>query len=688
MLDLEDAVRFVVARGSLMGSLPAGGKMAALGTGVEQVRRWIQGREADVSIASINAPDAVVISGRAEAVDAIMDLAREAGLRVTPLEVSHAFHSPLMDPILGDLSRVAASMRVMQAGLPVISNVTGDFHVGSVDPEYWSNHVRQPVLFHAGMEKIINAGASLLVEIGPHPALTPAVATSFDTSRVQPVPTLRRDGKDFTNLLGALAQLYANGAALNLNRLFWSPRYQRVSLPLYPFRRDRHWVARNESLHRGLDSHAETLPDLPGLHPLLGVAVARTSRRTVFQVDLSVTSPWTDHRVLGNTVFPGTAYLDMAVRAYAATCGQTWQEALIKDVVFERPLILAYRKPKSVSIVLEQESHGSGEAQFSIAAAENKVDVYARGRIVPSDAKAGESAFTRPAPKRPADVQIGPFYGELRKIGLEYGAKFANVRELWLGQAGSGEAFGRICSYAFGDNPEPDPLRNAVLLDGCLHVFGAAMNRLSQNGHEGAYVPSSIESVTFWKELPAQVWSQARVNMLANGLAALADIRVLDDAGEVLAEFKGLELRHVASLSEGKASSANTPGTGLINKSRAELIEFLRASPRDEQVRELARWLTAEIRDTMGQAADGIDIDSLPASTAFVEIGLDSLLVTELQRRIQQKLEFRFKPMQGLDYQRIDSMAEYLLDTVLAASLQREPMAVAAGVSAEISEGA
>jgi len=92
----------------------------------------------------------------------------------------------------------------------------------------------------------------------------------------------------------------------------------------------------------------------------------------------------------------------------------------------------------------------------------------------------------------------------------------------------------------------------------------------------------------------------------------------------------------------------------------------------------LGKWLTAEIKDTMGQAAEGLNLDNLPASTAFLEIGLDSLLVTELQRRIQEKLEFRFKPMQGLDYQSIESLAEYVHDEVLSSDLQAE--AASAGI--------
>jgi acyl carrier protein len=273
---------------------------------------------------------------------------------------------------------------------------------------------------------------------------------------------------------------------------------------------------------------------------------------------------------------------------------------------------------------------------------------------------------------------VGPFYGELRQSGLEYGATFSNAREIWYGAEGSGRAVGRVAFARFGENIPSEPFDNAVLLDACLHVFGAAFKRLAVDGHQGAYVPASIQRVAMRRELPPQVWSEVSLAAKGDGQAALANIRILNDAGEDLVDLIDLELRHTDSLLAGK-SVGRTAGpvaagfAGLAAKSRAELIELLRPLSKAQRVRELSKWLTAEIKDTMGQAAEGLDLESLPPNAAFLEIGLDSLLVTELQRRIQEKLAFRFKPMQGLDYQTIETMAEYLHDEVLAGELNAEP---------------
>jgi acyl transferase domain-containing protein len=667
MLTLEDAVKFVVARGRLMGQLPRGGKMLAVDATPAQVREWIEGHEADVGIATINGPQAVVVSGTAAAVDAVAQRARGAGTRMKELAVSHAFHSPLMEPILGELGTLAASLRVAPAKLPVVSNVTGDFHADSIRGDYWSTHVRQPVLFHDGMCKIINAGCSLLIEVGPHPALIPAIASAFDTSKARCVATLQRDQQDVTHLLETLATLFVSGIPLNLDRLFWSPVYRRVSLPLYPFRRDRHWL---RSAPRSVPV-SDQRPQLPAdLHPLLGRAASVEARRVVFESSLATTSPWVDHRVLGSTVFPGTAYLDMAARALAATHGQPWHSAVLREVVFERPLTLAYGKPKKLRLTLDGPlGNGAGEAGFAIAAAgTGGTENHCRGKIASAPGTAERVALDEELNGRDAKLDTGRFYAELRQRGLEYGASFATIRELWVGKPGTGEAVGRITASALEEVADY-PFAHVVLLDGCLQVFGAALRTLGGSEDRTAFIPASIQSMTLRGPLPFQVWAHVSVRQSGDGRAAVARIRVLTDGGEVVGDIDGLELRHKASLTTATAqpgtASAAQPRDGLRSPSRAELVEQLRGMPGEKRNGALTKWLASEVKDILGQRAADMDLDNLDPSLAFVEIGLDSLLVTELQRRIQEKLEFRFQPMQGLDYQSIESLAGYILDEVL-----------------------
>jgi acyl transferase domain-containing protein len=403
--------------------------------------------------------------------------------------------------------------------------------------------------------------------------------------------------------------------------------------------------------------------------------VSRSSQKVVFETGLKTTSPWTDHRVLDSTIFPGAGYVEMAARGFAAISGQSWQAAVVKDMTFEQPLLLSYREEKKVTLTLEQTANGKGDTKFIIAAGDGSV-IYSRGRVALSKAKQEQVQMEAELSGRESEMKVGVFYGELRSRGLEYGARFANVRELWLGPSGSGEAFGRVMNTPTGNGR--DPFNNAVMLDGCLQVFGAALATLDGMNQPGAYVPASVQAISFSDDLPEQVWSHVKITADANGRGVLVTIRVLNEAGKVVAKFENLELRRIMSLAFGKNGSARRTSGNQIFKSRAHAVELLRPLSKKERVALLSKWLIAEIKDTIGQAADGLNLEKLPPTTAFLEIGLDSLLVTELQRRIQERLEFRFKPMQGLDYQSIETMAEFLHDEALAADLKGEPVAAPA----------
>jgi acyl transferase domain-containing protein len=663
-----------------MGSLPAGGKMLAIGASVEQVQKWVQGREADVSIATVNGPRSVVISGKAEAVMAVDELAQAAGRQTKELEVSHAFHSPLMDPILAELTEVATSMRIHPARIPIASNTTGEFYSDSVPVDYWSTHVRQAVLFHRGMQNIIDAGCTMIVEVGPHPALTPAVVTAFDAPYLHTIPTLKKDKNDVNNILGSLASLHVNGSSLKLNAIFGSAIYQRIRLPLYPFRREKYWLTSNGFLDvapgayplAAQNTGAEQLPELPALHPLLGKALTHTSKKAVFETSMKTSIPWTDHRVLDSTIFPGTGYLEMAARGFAAASGTTWRPVELKDVSFERPLVLSYKEEKKVTLTLEFGSNRRDVANFTITCAGT---THCRGRIVVLNNTRDKADLAQELAGKTAEMKIGPFYGDLRVSGLDFGARFANVRELWMGKPGSGEAFSRVTQGS--GVSDDDPYKNVVLLDSCQHAIGASINTLGENSHAGPFVPASIQSITMRAQLPAQIWSHIHISSSGDGRAANANIRVLGDDGEVLVEIENLELRRMTSLTPGKGSVSSSGPNGShsenqIFKTRAELVGLLQPLAQKERVLLVSKWLSSEIKETMGHAAEGLSLDRLPPSTVFLEIGLDSLLVTELQRRIQEKLMFRFKPMQGLDYQSIESLAEYILNDVLIADLQTE----------------
>jgi acyl transferase domain-containing protein len=662
VIDLEGAIRFVVARGRLMGQLPAGGKMLAIDAAADEVREWLAGKDAEVSIAGINGPHSVVVSGAGGAVDEVAGRAAAAGRRARQLEVSHAFHSPLMDPILPEIHLAAMSLHSSSGHVPLLSNVTGDPMTGAVPPEYWSAHVRQPVRFHAGMTKTIEAGCTVLIEIGPHPALTPVIAAAFDTREIRTIPTLMRDHRDGSHIAETLGALFVAGAAVDFDRVFAGPDRRRVPLPLYPFRRDKHWLRDELGFERAASSGNQTPREV---HPVLGRAVAIGSRRAVFENSVAAKQPWVDHRIMGYTVFPGAGYLEMASRGFAASKGTASQSTRLRDVVFERPLMLGYGAAKKVQLNLE--SGANAESSFVVfAAGDGGKEIHCQGRAVAADERTGQIALPAELARMKSTLTLGQFYGDARKVGFEYGASFATVRELWLGQPASGEAIARVSASATLDAARDHPFGLSTVLDGSFQVIRAAAMTLTDAEFQGIFVPKSVRSVTIPSELPAQVWSQVTVRM-GDGDSLSAWIRIMDDSGNVLAVVEQLDLQRISRLSLARGGHVAEVKTNSL-ASRDELVSRLRPLSTAERTSVVSKWIIDEIKDILGQAAEEIDPDKLEPSTAFMEIGLDSLLVTELQRRIQEKLEFRFKAMQGLDYQSIESLARYILDDVLFAA--------------------
>jgi acyl transferase domain-containing protein len=666
LVSLEDAARFIVMRGRLMGELPHGGTMLAIDATAEQVEDWLQGKQAEASIAAINGPRSVVVSGTSTAVHQVGELAGAAGHRAKQLDVSHAFHSPLMEPILPKLAAAASSMRIRAPKIPVLSNLTGEFLNTEISSEYWSSHVRQAVLFHRGMCKIMESDCSIVVEVGPHPTLTPSITAAFETSRTRCVPTLMRDRRDVSHMLETLASLYARGAAVNFENAFRGAAYRRVSLPLYPFRRARHWLRTDQGFPRS----SKVEPAAPSeakieLHPLLGRVVSVAPHRTVYESSLAATEPWVDHRILGNTIFPGTAYLEMAARGFAAAKRLNWQSMQLRDITFERPLVLAYGTSKKVRTTFDsRQTNGSSDTGFTISAADGSAETYCRGRIAVATELAERASIEAERHRLRSPLQIGPFYGELRKRGFEYGASFSTIRELWLGGPGSGEAIARVTASPSESDAPGHPFTYTTMLDGGLQVFGAALRTLGESDQSCAFVPHSIRSVTLRNQPFAQLWSHVTVRLCGDPRSLLARIRVVTDAGTVLADIDGLELRPIGKFMLAKNEDAEAADSS-ISESRDQLLDRLCHLPKGRRVQVLAKWVMSEVTDILGQAAEDLDLEGLDPSTAFIEIGLDSLLITELQRRIQEKLDFRFKPMQGIDYQSAESLAEYILTEVL-----------------------
>jgi acyl transferase domain-containing protein len=240
VLSLADAARMVAARGRLMAGLPAGGVMVAVGAGEAEVAGLLTD---EVSIAAVNGPNAVVLSGAQTPVEAVTDRLAREGRRVHRLAVSHAFHSPLMRPMVAEFSAAVAGIEVGAPRIGLVSNVTGRLaDAGYGSPQYWAAHVGQPVRFFEGVRAAEVAGAELFVELGPGASLTAAVDQSLSAERALSVPTMAKDRPETESLMGAVGQLFTRGLDPNWAALFAGLNARRVELPTYGFARQSFWL--------------------------------------------------------------------------------------------------------------------------------------------------------------------------------------------------------------------------------------------------------------------------------------------------------------------------------------------------------------------------------------------------------------------------------------------------------------
>ena len=246
VFSLHDGLRLIAARGRLMQSLPHDGAMLAILGRAESVISAVHDAGDSVSIAAFNGPANTVISGRRAAVEAIGQRLEQAGLKVVPLPVSHAFHSDLMEPILPTFREVTRWVHFSAPKLAFASNLTGELaHEEVTRPDYWVRHIRQPVQFVKGIRTLAK-NVDVMLEIGPHPVLSTMGQACFDgaeSSSLQWLRTLVRGASDWEGLAASVGALYMAGAEIDWPRFDSEPHNRRTDLPRYPWQRKRHWLA-------------------------------------------------------------------------------------------------------------------------------------------------------------------------------------------------------------------------------------------------------------------------------------------------------------------------------------------------------------------------------------------------------------------------------------------------------------
>ncbi|RMI27696.1 SDR family NAD(P)-dependent oxidoreductase [Nocardia stercoris] len=448
VLTLADAAELVAARGRLMAELPAGGAMVAVAAGEEAVREVLRDLGPEVAIAAVNGPRAVVISGAQEVVEAAAERLRDAGHRVTELRVSHAFHSPLMDPMLAEFGAVVAGLTFAEPRIPLVSTVTGE-PAGAelLTPDYWVRHVRETVRFADGVRSVRATGAATFVVAGPDGGLSGLISQIVDesgTARVVPVLRRRRvpadtgdgasaapqDRAEVRAALAAAGELYTAGIDVNWAALWTGPQ-RRADLPTYAFQRSRYWLDTASSL-----VDAASLGQSAVDHPLLGAVVtAPESGAVVVTGRLSLhAQPWlADHAIGARTLFPATGFVELAIRA-----GAEAGAGVLRELGMVAPLVLPAAGGVRIQVVVGGADGAAGIRTVSIyshtdsgdakqAAADQAWVLHAQGVLGDELPGTGAELVVWP----PAGAQVVPLDDESAPTGYRYGPVFQGLRAVW-----------------------------------------------------------------------------------------------------------------------------------------------------------------------------------------------------------------------------------------------------------------
>jgi malonyl CoA-acyl carrier protein transacylase len=247
VFSLEEALKLIAHRGKLMQQLPSGGEMVSVMASVEKVKSIIADYGDKVAIAAINSPQSTVISGASKAIEAIVEQLSKAGIKTKQLQVSHAFHSPLMKPMLAEFEQIANSITYNQPQIPIISNVTGKLADENIaTAQYWVNHIIQPVQFAKSMETLDELEYGIFVEIGPKPILLGMGRECLPENTGLWLASVRSQTPEWQQLLTSLASLYEAGITIDWSGFHRDYPGKKVILPNYPFQRERYWVESTE----------------------------------------------------------------------------------------------------------------------------------------------------------------------------------------------------------------------------------------------------------------------------------------------------------------------------------------------------------------------------------------------------------------------------------------------------------
>ena len=538
VLSFADAVKVNYYRSSLQQRATGTGRMLAVGLTPETLDKAVADAGPLVSIAAINSPSAVTLSGDATILESMAAQLETFGVFHRFLNVKVPYHSHCMDPLREDLQAGLADLAPTSAGIPLYSTVTGTrIDGGGVNGHYWWQNVRATVLFAAAFREMLADGYTHFVEIGPHPVLASSMKELIAEQQLDAlvVPSLRRDEADDAVLLGSLGALYSHGQDVKWDVLYGQDGGH-VCLPTYPWQSKRYW---NESLEAWEDRHYTEV------QPLLGQRVNASQPAWEREVNARVLPYLADHRIQGTTLVPGAALIEMALAAAREVYGDGCYA--VEDLEFRKAVVLPDTADPRLRTTLYQESGRVEITSYTATpSGERTWTTHATAQLdqrVPAPARLDLDAEGAGCDR---EVTRDEFYARSRQLGFEYGPAFQAVQSIVCGPR---SAVGRVTIPAEIRDDLEGYRFHPALIDAAFQVLlTAAIQPADGDGQSTPYLPVGVDSITVHGRPVDEMVVVAHVTE-ADSRIIVSDLAVCDPAGTVLADIRGFRAQSLQAAS-------------------------------------------------------------------------------------------------------------------------------------------
>ena len=543
VFSLKNGLKLLATRARLMQALPKSGSMLAVQASESQVALFLEPYSTQLSFAAINGPNSVVISGHTDAIDAVTAQLTEQKINSKPLIVSHAFHSPLMEPMLEAFRTVADSITYHPPQLDFVSNVSGKWAGEEVATAgYWVNHIYRPVQFAKGMQQLADP-SYIYIELGPQPILLGMARQCIGNGEDQDrgwLPSLRSNRDEWEQLLDSLGYLYTRRHTIDWESFDQPYKPYKTNLPTYAFQRQRYWIEPKEDV-----SVSQSTLNQDTIYPLLGRRIHSPSKEFQFQSVIKIDAPTylKDHEVLGQVIFPGTGYVELALEAGAEIFNTN--QLAVQDVSIEQPLILKPQQDHIIQVLFRRESETHYRIEIHSLDQQSKntkwtLHATALAHVEEIDEIPTLNIVDMQATYNHA-ISVDSFYSELSKDGLNYGVHFQGVKQLFIKE---------YSSFAYIEAKEDyksNVIIHPAILDSCSQALAAVLPK-PDPGH--TYLLVGCKKLQVYQPNVEKLWLQTRVeNKSSTSRGVTGDLVAYDESGKCV--FKAIDVQYQqASLAQ------------------------------------------------------------------------------------------------------------------------------------------